>query len=272
NLGGNGLGGGLGLWLAVHTGHVWIASATLSGLSLLCILMTFGLRDPRRVASGEPYLQVLKDTGRDVLDMGMRRMGMLAIFVCLLPFGTGAASNLWPATAGDWGAGADEVALVGGLLSGVACIVGALFAGYVCDRMDRKAGYALFGVIGGLTAVAMALGPRSPISFMVFATAYNLVVGCCYGAFGALTLEAIGKGAAATKYNLIASVSNVPIMLMTLVDGQAQKAFGSGGMLLTEAACAFAGAGLYAAAVFGTRGWSWQGARRLVGQGARAGG
>jgi hypothetical protein len=202
----------------------------------------------------------------DLFSLATRRMGMLAVFMVILPLGTGAASNLWSSIAGDWKAGADEVALVSGVLNGLVAIVGSLAAGFVCDRMDRKAGYALFGLISALAAVAMALGPRTPLSFLLFATAYNLVIGCCYGAFSALTLEAIGKGAAATKYNLLASASNLPIMLMTLVEGQAQTRWGSGGMLLTEAACAAVAVALYAAVVFATRGWSWQGARRLIGR------
>ena len=200
-----------------------------------------------------------------MLNLGLSRIGLMAIFICLLPMGTGAASNLWSSVAGDWGAGADEVALVSGGLSGALTIIGALAGGYVCDLMDRKGAYALFGVIGALAAVAMALGPRSPAAFLVFASAYNLVMGACFAGYGALTLEAIGQGAAATKYNLISSVANMPILVMVLVDGQAQKRFGSGGMLLTEAAFAVAAAILYVGVAYATRRWSWRGALRLLG-------
>ncbi len=144
-------------------------------------------------------------------------------------------------------------------------MIGALAAGYICDRMDRKAAYAFAGVLGGLASVVMALAPHTPTAFLVFSSLYNLMTGASFAAFGALTLEAIGQGAAATKYNLIASVANVPILLTTLADGQAQKAFGSGGMLLTEAALAVGAAALYFAVARITRGWSWAGARRLAG-------
>ena len=264
-LGGQGLGGGLGLWLAVHTHHPWSAGVALAALVLACILVAFRLADPPRTAKARSYLITLKETGRDVLNLCLKRIGLLAIFICLLPMGTGAASNLWASIAGDWRAGADEVALVSGALSGVITMIGALSCGYLCDRMDRKAAYVLFGVIGALAAAGMALGPRSPLAFLVFASLYNLVTGACFAAYGALTLEAIGQGAAATKYNLISSAANLPIMLMTLADGQAQKRFGSGGMLLTEAAFAVAAAALYIGVFYATRRWSWRGARRLAG-------
>ena len=265
NLGGAGLGGGLGLWLITHTHLPWSAGVALAVLSLACIGMAFRLVDPPRIGEAKSYLTSLKEAGRDVLTLATRRIGLLAIFICLLPMGTGAASNLWSVIAGDWHAGADEIALVAGGLSGVFTMVGAIAAGYLCDRMDRKGAYALAGALGALAAVIMALAPKTPLSFLVFASLYNLILGASFAAFGALTLEAIGQGAAATKYNLIASVANVPILLTTLADGQAQKAFGSGGMLLTEAALAFAAVALYFAVAWVTRGWSWQGARRLAG-------
>jgi hypothetical protein len=264
SLGGAGLGGGLGLWLAVHTHQPWTAGISLAVLSLATILVTLRLADPPRSADTR-LLATLKETGVDVLNLCLRRIGMMAIFICLLPMGTGAAGGLWAAIAGEWGAGADEVALASGALSGVFTMVGALSAGYICDRMDRKAAYAMFGIVGGVAAAAMGLGPRTPMAFMIFANLYSLLVGASFAAYGALTLEAIGHGAAATKYNLLASAANVPIMLMTLVDGQAQKRLGSAGMLLTEAGFAVAAAVLYFAVARVTRGWSWGGARRLIG-------
>jgi PAT family beta-lactamase induction signal transducer AmpG len=267
NLGGGGLGGGVALWVAVHTGRPWAAALLLAALSLACGLTAFRMNDPARLDKGQPFLTVVRETGRDVLGLALRRAGLLAIFICLLPLGSGGAGGLWPAVAGEWGAGADEVALVGGVLSGLVSIVGAIAGGYVCDRMDRKGAYLLFGLVSAASAVAMALGPRTPLAFMVFASAYNLVLGACYAAFSGLTLEAIGQGAAGTKYNLLASVSNVSVMLMPLVDAWAQKRWGTTGMLHVEALCAVAAAALYGAVVYATRGWRWPWLLRL----ARAG-
>jgi len=49
-------------------------------------------------------------------------------------------------------------------------------------------------------------------------------------------LETIGLGAAATKYNLYASLSNMPIAYMTLIDGWAHTRWGAAGLLNVEAA------------------------------------
>lgn len=263
NLGGQGLGGGLALWIAQHWAP-WLGAASLAALTLACAAMLLAFTHVRVPHDGGAYLPRLKQAGKDVLTLAKRRVGLLACFICVLPMGSGGAQNLWGAVARDWNADADQVALVSGVLSGLVSIVGALIGGFVCDRMDRKGGYALFGVLSALSAVIMALGPRTPLGFAAFATLYNLVIGCAYGAYAAVTLEAIGHGAAATKFNLIASLANVPIMLMTLVDGAAQTRWGSGGMLLTEAAVGVAAVGLFYLVAWISRGWSWTGLRRAL--------
>jgi PAT family beta-lactamase induction signal transducer AmpG len=258
NLGGVGLGGGAGLWLAQHTGQPWIASAVLASACLACTAALRRLTDPPRSAEGPSYVTVLIQTGRDVWSLVQRRIGLLAMFICLLPMGAGAAQNLWAAIAKDWGASADLVALVGGLLSGLAGIAGCIAAGYVCDRMDRKRAYLLFGVVMASISLAMAFGPRTPWAFLVFATLYNAAVGLSYGAYSAVTLEAIGRGAAGTKFNLISSISNVPILVVVLIDGWAQTRWGSGAMLIVETVLGIAGIAFYAAVAWGTRGLTWR--------------
>ncbi|HEY8003397.1 MAG TPA: MFS transporter [Phenylobacterium sp.] len=257
NLGGAGLGGGAGLWLAQHSGHPWISGAVLAVACLASATPLMWLAEPGRVADGRSYLETLKETGRDVLTLARTRIGLLACFIMLLPIGSGGLQQLWAAIAKDWGAGADEVALVGGLLSGLVSIPGCIAGGYLADRMDRKRAYGLFGIALALVAVAMAFGPRTPMAFLVFACVYNFTVGFCYGAYSAVTLEAIGQGAAATKFNLISSLSNVPILVITLVDGWAETRFGATGMLLTEAGVGVAAVAVYSLVAVATRGLSW---------------
>ena len=50
-----------------------------------------------------------------------------------------------------------------------------------------------------------------------------------------MTLEAIGHGAAATKYNLFASLSNMPIAYMTAMEGWVNSRWGVTGFLYIEA-------------------------------------
>lgn len=257
NLGGAGLGGGAGLWLAQHTGHPWIAGAVLAPICMLCAAPLLWIDEPGRVGGGKSYLATLVETGRDVLTLAKTRIGLLACFIMLLPIGSGGLQQLWGAIGKDWSAGADEVALVGGILSGLVSIPGCIVGGYVADRIDRKWAYGLFGVALSAVAVGMALTPHTQLAFLVWACIYNATTGFCYGAYSAVTLEAIGKGAAGTKFNLISSISNVPVLLVTLVDGWAETRFGATGMLYVEAAMGVTGVLVYAAVAMATRGMSW---------------
>ena len=168
-------------------------------------------------------------------------MGFLALVLCFLPLGSGAATGLWSAVAGDWHATADTVALVTGLASGLISAAGCIAGGWVCDRMDRKSAYAAYGVLQAACALFMAIAPRTESMFVVFTSIYAFITGLTYAGFSAFVLEAMGMGAAATKYSVFASLSNTPIWYMTLVDGKAHTLWGSGGMLKTEAACGMLG-------------------------------
>src|SRR5712691_445659 len=236
NLGGMGLGGGAGLWMTQNVPPPWIGSAALGATCLLCCAALMFVAEPPSTLRLETYRKTIMSLLEDLWQVARSRRGFLGLLICFLPIGTGAASNLWSAVAGDWKASADTVALVTGVLSGMVMAAGCFAGGYLCDRMDRKAAYALFGVLMAGCAVAMALAPRSETMYTAFTLIYAFINGLAYAGFSAVALEAIGLGAAATKYNLFASLSNIPIGYMTAVDGWAAARWGPGGMLHTEAA------------------------------------
>ena len=142
---------------------------------------------------------------------------------------------MFSAVADDWHASADTVALVNGVLGGIASAVGCFAGGYLCDRMDRKTAYGLYGLLQALSAIAMGIAARTEGMYVVFSLVYSLITGLTYAGFTAVTLEAIGLGAAATKYTVFASLSNFPIGYMTFVAGWVHTHWGSGAMLYTEA-------------------------------------
>jgi MFS family permease len=241
NLGGGGIGGGVGLWLAERLPAQWMACAILAGACLLCCLGLFFLPEPESTIRETTLRKTFVNLFGDVWSVAKSRRGFLALFLCFLPIGSGAASNLWSAVAGDWCATADTVALVTGVLGGILSGAGCLLGGWICDRMDRKAGYVLYGVLQAACAVGMAFAPRSQPMYIFWTCLYAVITGLTYAGFTAFVLEAIGTGAAATKYNVFASLSNAPIYYMTLIDGWAYTRRGAAGMLNTEAAICILG-------------------------------
>jgi len=235
NLGGTGVGGGLGLWLAQHLPAGWMSGAILAVGCLMCCLGLVFVPEPRAPHRNAGVGRNLLNVARDLWNVAISKVGFLALFLCFLPIGSGAAQGLWSAVASDWRASANTVALVTGVLGGIASAVGCVLGGWLCDRMHRQWAYALFGVLQAACVVAMALAPRVPTSYVIFTLLYAVITGLTYAGFSAFVLEAIGTGAAATKYNVYASLSNTPIAYMTSIDGWAHDRYGPAGMLYTEA-------------------------------------
>ena len=245
NLGGAGFGGGAGLWMAAHAHSLPLSGAIVAGACAACGFALLFVRQQTGVEQHATYGATLLAIARECLAMCRSRDGALTLLVFALPLGAGGAAQLFSALAKEWRVSADLLAGVNWLV-GLATAIAAILGGYVSDRMDRRTAYVVFGVIGGLTAAAAALAPRAPDCFVAFVFAYSAALGLSYAAFSAATLEAIGTGAAATKYNLLAGVSNIPVWLMPAFDGWADARWGAGGLLWLELAVALAGGALYA--------------------------
>ena len=245
NLGGLGLGGGAGLWLAKQLTEPWITGAIIA---IACLLCTFGLiflSEPASFIREKSYFKTIRNLSRDIWTILKSRMGFLALFLCFLPIGSGAASNLWSAISNDWHASANTVALVVGVLGGLLSAAGCLIGGWICDLMDRKKAYILFGLLQALCAVSMAFSPATEEMFIIWTSLYAVSTGLTYAGFSAFVLEAIGKGAAATKYNVYASLSNAPIYYMIFIDEWSHGKWGAFGMLTVEAIMALIGVSLF---------------------------
>ena len=222
NLGGSGLGGGAALWLAQHVSAGWVAGAAVGAACLLsCVALRF-LKEPPTDHRAETIRHSLVNVGRDIWSVARSRRGLVVFVAMWLPISAGAMSNLWSAVAGDWHASADAVALVNGALNGVVSMVGCIIGGWICDKMNRMVAFNLFSIVLAVSAAVMAFAPRTQEMYVDFVLLYSFINGFGFAAWGAVVLEAIGKGAAATKYNILAGIANFPIAYLTKIDGWAR--------------------------------------------------
>ena len=237
NLGGAGLGGGLGLYLMQALPAPWMSGAILGALFILCGLPLLSLPDLKPHASHLGVTASVKSVVQDISAMAKTSAGQLAAIALFLPMGTGAAQTVLTqaSVAGLWGTSSNDVALVQGLQSGLFTMLGCFAGGYVCQHLHPRMGYALFGIVLATIAALMALSPATVTMYVVWNMAYSFGTGLSYAGFTAVVLNAMGTGSAATKYNVFASISNFPIWWLGLLLGVAADWRGPRFMLLTEA-------------------------------------
>jgi PAT family beta-lactamase induction signal transducer AmpG len=233
SLAGTGLGGGAGLWLATHIG-IGTSVIVLCLLSVLFGAMILLIRDIVH-EQGKKLGKQLKEMGKDLLQMLRTPVSLYVIIFLTMPLGTGAASYLWSAIANDWHVDADTVALVTGLLSGLASALGCLIGGWTADRKGIWFAYFGCGTASALIALLMAFLPMQPIVYVIGVLTYAIAMGMIYAAFTALVLFATGKKHVATRFSILCSLGNLPVVYMTAFNGEIHDRYNSRWMLVGEA-------------------------------------
>src|SRR5262249_49164333 len=158
-----------------HLADTWLPGAIVAAACLACCIGLVFLDEPHSPHRHPSWVRSMANVARDLWGVARSRMGFLALVLCFLPVCTGAASGLWSAIASDWHASVNTVALATGVASGVLSAIGCLVGGWICDRMNRKAAYAVYGVLQALCAVAMALAPRTEWAYIVFTSLYAII-------------------------------------------------------------------------------------------------
>jgi MFS-type transporter involved in bile tolerance (Atg22 family) len=250
NLGGAGVGGGLGLILLQVLPATWMSGAILGGLFMACCAALLAVPSAEKHVHTGGVATAIRGVFGDIREMVRTQGGVLSALLCALPVGTGAAAGVLTQAevAAHWGAGDTDVALLQGVFAGVVTAVGCFAGGWLCDRLRPRTAYALIGLALALVAVLMAVSPATVGMYRLWSLVYSFGVGLAYSAFTAVVLNAMGKGSAATKYNLFASLSNFPIWWLGLVLGRVADTSGADTMLLAEAGIGVIGVATFFAA------------------------
>lgn len=244
NLGGNGIGGGIGLALLNNMPAPWMAGAVITALMLVCMVPLPFVPEVKAEASHGSVGRAVRDVAADLWLVLKAPNGILCAVLCFVPIGTGAVTSVLAQAevARLWGAGENEVALVQGFATGLVSMMGCLAGGFVCSRwLNARIAYAVFGALMAISTGVAAIAPRTVAVFVVFNMVYAFITGLCYAAFSAFVLDAIGAGHAATKYNGFASLSNAPIWYTGLLLAWVHTRWGATTMLTAESALGVAG-------------------------------
>jgi len=246
NYGGGALGGGLSLWLASHAGGVKTAALTLAAMCLLTGAPILWTRLPRlavAVALGRRFVNL----GQDLWGFARSRIGVLVILLNVLPAALSASPPLLSASAQAWRVSADLVALSLGTLSGLIVIPGCLFGAWLCARFPKRTLYVAAAVAFEVVLAIMAIGPHTPLAFVVGVLAASFFNGVANTVLVSITFEALDPINAATLTSVLSSLSNLPLLLVTLVLGKVAARGGADGMLIAESGIGVAAMALFMA-------------------------
>ena len=165
------------------------------------------------------------------------RWDALPYAACMVfPMASGSAIGLLPGVAQQYGVNGDNVAWINGLLGGLLMAAGSVAMGAI--RYKTRAGmmYMIVSLINCGTLAVLWLGPLRPATYMAGTILYLFTIGACYAMFTAVVLEFMGHSgkSGSTRYSLINSLGNVPVMYMVIVDGIGGERWGGRGLAGAE--------------------------------------
>jgi predicted MFS family arabinose efflux permease len=162
---------------------------------------------------------------------------LIGLVFFLSPVTSGAVANLISSVGPDYHAPDIEVLWITGIAGGLLSAAGSFAGGYVCDRMNRMAAYALAGGMCAVFAIYMGLARPTAFSFGAGYSGYSIATGFGYAVFTALVLDVLGnrRKAAGTSYSILVASGNLPISYMTWLDGVGYKHWGARGLMGVDA-------------------------------------
>jgi PAT family beta-lactamase induction signal transducer AmpG len=237
NLGGGACFFGLMLVLEPHFGRTTLA-AIATALILLPGIAVFWIHEPERVrlsasVASEPgtggYLTQVRAIGRELRLTLFSWRSLVGILLLGSPIGSSAITTVLSGLTREYGASAGELGFANGWGGGLLCALGALCILLAPPRWNRTLPYALAGIVYGGVSLLIAAGPLRPSTLIAGLLASNFVQGICFAAYTGLVLQTAGMGGRihSSRYTILNSIGNLPVVYMTALEGQVAGHFGA---------------------------------------------
>jgi len=230
------------LWMLTHLTSRPLAGLVSAGIAAAAASAIL-LASPAQSLPWSSFAATLRATLGDAWNFVRTRRGAVTALLCVIPFGTGTEAGLVGAIAHEWHVGADQLNMWIAF-SALGTISGAMLAGWLSTRISAWRSYLLLGSTMQVTVVVMAFAPRTPTAFLLLEFLYRALTGGCYATILGLVMDAIGKGAAATKAAVMWSLFNFAVVIPTMLEGDVHDRVGTTAMLLTDAALGLGGLGI----------------------------
>ena len=231
--------GALSAWALIYlSARVSRDSLALVAAALIAVpaFVVFGA--PRQMyISGGTFQATMRRVWRE-FKITFFRWDALPYVACMtFPIGTGAAIGLLPGVARQYGVNGDQVAWINGLLGGLLIAAGAGAMSLIRRRIRAPVLYMIVALVNCVCLSVLWLGPMRPTTYYAGTLLYLFTVGCCYAMFTVVVLEFLGDSgkSGSTRYSIINSLGNIPVLYMLQVDGWGGEYWGGRGLAGAEA-------------------------------------
>ena len=178
----------------------------------------------------------------EVFALLKRREVLIALVLFVLPSASFGLTNVLGSVGKDFSASERIVSLCAGVGTAVAGVAGSLLVAPFTRKVALRPLYLGIGIVGGLFTLGLLLLPHHPWTFALAITGENVFQAMAFAAANAITFETIGPGnpLAATTFTVLIAASNLPITLMSYLDGLGYNRHGIAGSFLLDASISIA--------------------------------
>jgi PAT family beta-lactamase induction signal transducer AmpG len=205
----------------------WIVAA------LIVLPALFALAaPPQSMASEHGARETTVRIGREFKSTFLRWEALPYALLVASPCSSGAMIGLLPELARDYGVSGAQVAWINGVGGALLTTAGALSASLIPIRVRAPIAFLLAGLANTATLALLSLGPQRPAIYFAGTVLYLFTIGAGYALFTAVVLEFLGGSgkSGSSRYAIINSLGNIPVVYMTWLDGRGYAHWGPRGM------------------------------------------
>jgi hypothetical protein len=223
------------------------AHLSTSATALLLVLVAGGpavaslLLIERRIPPAPPEALTLRDVAQETRRLLGTAPGLLALAICVLPFGSSAAALMVGALGPDFHAPAAFVGAWAGAAKSLAFAAGSLLGARLCVRIGTQPGFFVAGVALIAFALLVLAAPRTPTGYGAMVCGYGFLQGTSLSAILGIILRTVEPRAASTQAAVLVAAGNLQNVYLPPVAGHAHDVAGLNGLLLADAAIGVGG-------------------------------
>ena len=168
------------------------------------------------------------------------------VLLVTFPMCSGGMLGLLPELARDYGVSGSAVAWINGVAGALLTTLGALAASLIPVRVRASVAFLIAGLANAVSLAILAIGPQRPMVYYISTVLFLFTIGACYALFTGVSLEFLGSSgkSGSTRYAIINSLGNLPVVYMSWADGRGYAHWGLRGMPAADAVISTAGASI----------------------------